>query len=47
MVFLILLLIYTLVQILHEFGHPFTVEKWGNEIHEMGSILHAYSGHLK
>lgn len=36
---LILSLIYPLVKILHEFGHAYTVKRWGGEVHEMGIML--------
>jgi len=36
---LLLWLIFPLVKIIHEFGHAFTVKKWGGEVHEMGIML--------
>jgi putative peptide zinc metalloprotease protein len=36
---LLLLLIYPLIKLLHEFGHAFAVKKWGGEVHEMGIVL--------
>lgn len=36
---LILSLIYPLVKILHEFGHAYTVKRWGGEVHEMGVMM--------
>lgn len=31
--------IYPLVKVLHEFGHAYTVKKWGGEVHEMGIMF--------
>lgn len=33
---LLLLLVYPLVKVIHEFGHAITTRKWGGEVHEMG-----------
>jgi putative peptide zinc metalloprotease protein len=36
---LLLLLIFPLVKLLHEFGHACAVKAWGGEVHEMGVML--------
>jgi putative peptide zinc metalloprotease protein len=36
---LILSLVYPVFKALHEFGHAYTVKRWGGEVHEMGIML--------
>ncbi len=36
---LLMWLIYPVIKALHEFGHGFTVKRWGGEVHEMGIML--------
>lgn len=31
--------IYPLVKTLHEFGHAYTIKRWGGEVHEMGVMI--------
>ncbi len=33
---LLLLFVYPIVKVFHEFGHAITTRKWGGEVHEMG-----------
>jgi len=35
----LLWLIYPLVKTLHEFGHAYTIKRWGGEVHEMGIMI--------
>jgi len=32
-------LLYPVIKIIHEFGHAFTVKKWGGDVHEMGLMF--------
>ncbi|MFC1542031.1 efflux RND transporter periplasmic adaptor subunit, partial [Candidatus Latescibacterota bacterium] len=32
-------LIYPFVKVIHEFGHAYTVKRWGGEVHEMGVMF--------
>jgi putative peptide zinc metalloprotease protein len=36
---LILSLVYPIFKAFHEFGHAYTVKRWGGEVHEMGIML--------
>ncbi|MGP6087160.1 PqqD family peptide modification chaperone [Antarctobacter jejuensis] len=36
---LLLVLVYPLVKLLHEFGHGFAVKKWGGEVREVGVMF--------
>jgi putative peptide zinc metalloprotease protein len=36
---LILSLVYPVLKAFHEFGHAYTVKRWGGEVHEMGIML--------
>ena len=36
---LILLVMYPIIKLLHEFGHAFATKIWGGEVHEIGIIL--------
>ncbi|MFK7855485.1 MAG: hypothetical protein AB8B79_15285 [Granulosicoccus sp.] len=36
---LMLLFVYPIVKVFHEFGHAITARKWGGEVHEMGISL--------
>lgn len=35
----ILSLVYPLIKVIHEFGHAYTVKRWGGEVHDMGIML--------
>ncbi|WP_432470594.1 hypothetical protein [Amphritea sp. HPY] len=37
--FLMMLLVFIIIKIVHEFGHAFAVKMWGGEVHEMGITL--------
>lgn len=36
---IMLLLMYPIIKLLHEFGHAFATKVWGGEVHEIGIIL--------
>jgi putative peptide zinc metalloprotease protein len=36
---LLLLLSYPLIKALHEFGHAYTIKRWGGEVHEIGVMF--------
>jgi len=35
----LLWLVYPLIKTLHEFGHAYTIKRWGGEVHEMGVMI--------
>jgi putative peptide zinc metalloprotease protein len=37
--FVLMLLVFIVIKVIHEFAHAFTVKMWGGEVHEMGVTL--------
>ncbi len=35
----ILSLVYPIIKVIHEFGHAYTVKRWGGEVHDMGIMF--------
>ncbi len=37
--FVLILLAYPLIKLVHEFGHAYAVKRWGGEVHELGVMM--------